>query len=118
MKDRPIILPQKNKGGRPKKPIDEQTLYELAETMLPMESIAQLLDCHVDTLYARYSDTIKKAREGRKQCLSMRMWEKALIDKDRVMMIWLSKQHLGYRDVLSEDATQVNFNVQVNLNPS
>lgn len=91
--------------------IDTNLLFNLAESMLPVESIATILGCHRDTLYARYSDILQQAREGRKKSLSMVMWEKALIEKDTKMMIWLSKQHLGYKDVLPEDATQINFNV-------
>lgn len=108
---------KKNKGGQPKKEIDEDEVFRLAQTMLPVESIAQYLGCCRDTLYARFSDTLQKAREGRKQSLSMVMWEKALIEKDTKMMIWLSKQHLGYKDSQPEEATQVHFNVYMNEVP-
>lgn len=114
-KKKPFVLP---KGGRPLSEIDEETVFKLAETMLPVESIATLLGCNRDTLYDRFSDTLQKGREGRKKSLSTAMWEKALIAKDTTMMIWLSKQHLGYKDSLSEDATQIQFNIQINLNPT
>jgi len=97
--------------GRPKVQIDTDLLFKLAETMLPVESIAGILGCHRDTLYDRFSDTLQRAREGRKKSLCIAMWEKALIDKDTKMQIWLSKQHLGYKDVQPEDVTQINFNV-------
>jgi hypothetical protein len=33
------------------------------------------------------------------------------------MMIWLSKQHLGYKDAQPEEASLVIFNVQINEVP-
>lgn len=107
----------KNKGGRPKVEIDEDMVFKLGESMLPVESIAKILECHPDTIYARFSVTLQRAREGRKKSLTMVMWEKALIDKDTKMMIWLSKQHLGYKDQMPEDATQIHFNVHINEVP-
>jgi hypothetical protein len=104
-------------AGRPLANIDEDMVFKLGQTMLPVESIAAILECHPDTIYARFSEVLHRAREGRKKSLSMTMWEKALIDKDTKMLIWLSKQHLGYRDVLPEEATKVNFNVYCNEVP-
>ncbi len=106
-----------DKGGRPKKDLDPELVYKLAESMLPIESIATILDCHKDTLYARFSDVLQKAREGRRKALSMAMWEKALVEKDTKMQIWLSKQHLGYKDVQPEEASQIHFNVYTNEVP-
>lgn len=103
--------------GRPVTEIDKDMLFKLAETMLPIESIAVLCGCSKETLYANFSDVLQKAREGRKKSLSMCMWEKGLIEKDTKMLIWLSKQHLGYKDVLPEEATQVHFNVYTNEVP-
>jgi hypothetical protein len=104
-------------GGRPLADLDPDMVFKLAQSMLPIESIAVILGCHKDTLYARYSDVLQKAREGRKQSLSMTMWEKALIDKDTKMLIWLSKQHLGYKDQIPESAQLINFNIYCNEVP-
>ena len=100
-------------AGRPKTEIDLDLLAKLGESMLSIESIAIILDCSKATLYANkeYSDVLQKSKEGRKKSLLTAMWEKALIEKDTKMMIWLSKQHLGYRDVAPINATQINFNV-------
>jgi len=97
--------------GQPRFEINEELLFKLAESMLPVESIAKIIGCHPDTIYANFSEVLQKAREGRKKLLSMAMWEKALIEKDTKMMIWLSKQHLGYKDVVPESAQQITFNV-------
>lgn len=104
-------------GGEEPTVLDKEMLSALAATMLPIESIAVLCKCSKDTLYAKYSDVLQTAREGRKQTLAMAMWEKGLIEKDTKMLIWLSKQHLGYRDVMPEEAAQVNFNVYTNEVP-
>jgi hypothetical protein len=106
-----------NFGGRPPKEIDVDQVFKLAQTMLPIESVAMLVGCSKDTLYERFPDVLQKAREGRRQSLCMVMWEKALIEKDTKMMIWLSKQHLGYKDAQPEEASLVIFNVQINEVP-
>ncbi len=112
------FLPDKPRpNGRPPTPIDEDMVFKLAQSMLPIESIAVILGCGKDALYTRFPDVLQKAREGRKQSLSMTMWEKALIDKDTKMLIWLSKQHLGYKDVVPESAQQIVFNVICNEIP-
>ena len=111
-------LPRKSGGpqpgsGRPPTVIDTDKLYELAQTMLPVETIARILDTSIETLYARFSDVLQKGRENRKASLSQVMWHKALVEKDTKMMIWLSKQHLGYKDSMPIEATQINFNVSI-----
>lgn len=107
----------KNKGGAPKKELDSEMIYKLAQTLLPVESIATILGCHRDTLYARFSDVLQKGRENRKHSLVQAMWYKALEDKDTKMQIWLSKQHLGYKETQPEEATHVTFNVLINEVP-
>ena len=103
--------------GQPKKEIDREKLYTLAQTLLPVETIAIVLGCHPDTLYENYSDTLQAGRHNRKTSLSQAMWHAALVDKDTKMMIWLSKQHLGYKDTMPEQASQVIFNVKINEIP-
>jgi hypothetical protein len=99
--------------GRPRKVIDHGMLERLGQSMLSVETIAEILECHVDTLHStkEYSEILHKARANRKFSLVEIMWDEALNKRNYKMMIWLSKQHLGYRDVLPIDVTQVNFNV-------
>lgn len=104
-------------AGRPRKELDEALVYRLAQTMLSQKSIAIILECSDDLLQDRYSGLLQRGRENRKQSLVEAMWQKALEDKDVKMQIWLSKQHLGYKDVMPEEATQVNFNVYTNEVP-
>lgn len=86
-------------------------VYSLAQSMLPVESIATILDITVKDVYDDWSRELRRGREDRKQSLVSAMWHKALVEKDCKMQIWLSKQHLGYRESMPEQATQVQFNV-------
>lgn len=104
-------------AGRPLKQIDENMVYELARTMLPVTSIANILNCSVDTLEDRFSGLLQQGRENRRRSLVEGMWDKALTEKDTKMMIWLSKQHLGYKDIQPEEATHISFNVYTNEVP-
>jgi hypothetical protein len=109
--------PLKKKMGAPRKEIDTEKLYALAQTLLPVETIAIVLGCNPDTIYANFSDILQMGRQNRKTSLSQVMWHAALVDKDTKMMIWLSKQHLGYKDTMPEQAAQVIFNVSINEVP-
>lgn len=100
-------------AGKPRKELDENMVYKLAQTMLSQKSIAIILDCSEDLIQNRYNGALQRGRENRKQSLVEAMWQKALDEKDTKMMIWLSKQHLGYRDVMPDEATQISFTVQV-----
>jgi hypothetical protein len=99
------------------KKLDEKQLYLLAQSLLPIESIARIMSCNPDLIYTRYADLLQKGRDDRKHSLVQAMWHQALYEKDTKMMIWLSKQHLGYRDVMPEEATQISFNVFANEVP-
>ena len=107
-----------NKGGRPKAMLDPDAIELMAASFLPVSSIAKILGVNPDTLYARYSENLQRGRENRKYGLACAMWDKALTEKDTKMMIWLSKQHLGYRDQLPEEAKQTHINVYVNEVPT
>lgn len=110
-------LAEKRKVGRPPIVLDEAKVYELASTMLPVESIAIILECSKDTLYAKYSDILHAGRENRKRSLIAAMWYNAIEAKNVQMQIWMSKQHLGYKDSMPDAATNICFNVMVNEIP-
>ena len=118
-----VVKPKKKFGGiqpgsgKPQKEIDEKLLYKLAQTMLPVTSIATILECSTDTLERRYSGILQLGRENRRVSLVQKMWHQALFEKDTKMMIWLSKQHLGYRDTPVINATQINFKIVIDEVP-
>lgn len=110
---------QPKKNGRHKLDIDPESVYSLAKIHCTAKEIAAVLNCHVDTIYARFSDVLQRGHEDGQASLKRKMHQKALDGAgDTQMLIWLSKQRLGYKDKQPEEATQVNFNVYVNEVPS
>jgi hypothetical protein len=109
----------KNKGPM-KKPskVDKDLVFRLAQTLLPVTTIATILKISPGVLMRNFEWEIRRGREDRKHTLVQAMWHKALIEKDGKMQIWLSKQHLGYRDSAPEQAQQVVFNVKCNEVPT
>lgn len=108
--------PVKDKGGRPKSNIDPDQVLKLAQIHCTATEIASVLGCHRDTIYARFSDVLRKGHEEGQMSLKRKMHEKAM-SGDTSMLIWLSKQRLGYKDKQPEEATQIHFNVHVNEVP-
>jgi hypothetical protein len=106
----PIL--EKRLRGRHRKVVPPELLYRLAQNMLPMESLAILTGVDQSTLYSRYAHIIQKAREDRKESLAQAMFRKADDGSER-MQIWLSKQHLGYKDTFHEGSQPVA--IQINI---
>lgn len=104
-------LNAKRGKGQPAIVINEVQLYKLAQTMLPTISIANILECSTKTIEDNYSLVLQRGRDDRRRSLSEAMWHKALEEKNVTMQIWLSKQHLGYKEKHDEGPGQVNFNV-------
>ncbi len=102
--------------GQPKKILDEAILLKMAAEDCTVSEIASELDCHRDTIYANYSDILKKGREQGNCSLKRKLFELAMTGCVP-LLIWLSKQRLGYRDKQPDEATQVNFNVYTNEVP-
>lgn len=83
--------------ARPRKAIDEGLLHRLALIHCTTDEIAATLGVHKRTIERRYAAVMNAAREEGKSSLRRVMWKKALEGNER-LMIWLSKQHLGYRE--------------------
>ena len=109
--------PRTSNGGRPKLKLDYQRVEEMAASFLPVEQIASILDCTTDTLYSRFSSALRRGQSNRRHQLTCAMWHKALVEKDTKMMIWLSKQHLGYRENMMDNMLGVQFNITINEIP-
>lgn len=109
-------LQQKKITGRPKKNVDEKLVFELAKIHCTKQEIASIVGCHVDTLYARFSDIMQKGVDEGKRSLKRLQWEHA--QKGNIqMLIWLGKQWLGQRDRQPEEAPNTVINIQVNEVP-
>ena len=85
--------------ARPLKDIDAKQVELLAGCGCTVEEIAAKLDCTRETIYARFSDSLKKGRAVGKSSLRGKQFEMAM--RGNVpMLIWLGKQMLNQRDQL------------------
>lgn len=102
--------------GQPKKILDEAMLFKLASEDCTVAEISSVLGCNPDTIYVNYSETLRRGREQGNSSLKRKMFEIAM-SGNVTMLVWLSKQRLGYKDKQPEEATQVHFNVFMNEVP-
>lgn len=87
--------------ARPKKEIDPIAVEKLAAINCSVAEIGAVLDCDRRTLQRRFAAAIEKGREVGKSSLKRKMWEHAM-GGNTTMMIWLSKQMLGYSDKVEQ----------------
>lgn len=87
--------------ARPRKNIDAETVKKLAAINCSAAEIGAFVGCSVDTLSRRYADAIKEGRLTGNVSFKRKMWETAM-GGNVTMMIWLSKQILGYTDKVEE----------------
>ena len=93
-----------NKGGRPKKEIDQTLFEKLCGLQCTLDEIAGIFDCSSDTIERwckrtykeRFADVYKKHSASGKS--SLRRMQFKLAEKSAAMAIWLGKQYLGQRD--------------------
>jgi hypothetical protein len=108
---------EKNKGGRPQLPIDLEVVRKLASIHCTKREIANVVGCHVDTLYTeRFTEVLQKGEDEGKMSLKRKMFEVAM-QGNTAMLIWLSKQHLGMVDKQPEQAIQANYTVVIHEVP-
>jgi len=101
----PAIGKPTNKGGRPRKEIDQQQFERFCEIQGTLEEIAHVLDVSEDTVErwckrtyeVGFADTYKKFSATGK--MSLRRYQFEAAKKGNVtMQIWLGKQYLGQTD--------------------
>lgn len=83
--------------ARPRKKIDPAQVEKLAAINCSYAEAAAVLGCSPDTIQRRYAAVFKKGREHGRMSLKRKMWDHAM-GGNTTMMIWLSKQMLGYTD--------------------
>lgn len=88
--------------GRPRIELDKNLIYELAKIHCTNEEIAAILKVSADTIERNFAGLIKEGKAEGKTSLRRYMWLKAQ-QGDSTMMIWLSKNLLGYRDKVDMD---------------
>lgn len=88
--------------GRPKKPIDYETVEKLASIQCTQEEIANFLELSVRTLQRdeEFCRLYKKGQDSGK--MSLRRTQFKLAEKNPSMAIFLGKQYLGQRDIIEE----------------
>lgn len=87
--------------ARPRKKIDEALLHKLAAIHCNQEEMCSILGISTDTLQRRFAAQVKAARNEGKMSLRRKMWQMAL-DGNTTLLIWLSKNELGYSDRLEQ----------------
>lgn len=89
--------------ARPRLKLDLVMMEKLAGIGCKNTEIAAMLGCDSSTLSdAHYSEIIAKGKEQGRMSLRRKMWETAM-GGNITMMIWLSKQLLGYSDKIEND---------------
>ena len=85
---------------RPAKNIDLDQVRDMAGEFCTQEEIAT--DMGFDRkMFSRRKDVLAAFNEGKngaKMSLRHKMWEAVQLNSDRVMMLFLAKNELGYRD--------------------
>lgn len=109
---------QPEKNGRHKLAINADSVHRLALIHCTIPEIAAVLKCAESTITGRFMEALRKGHEHGQMSIKRKMHEKAFAGAgDTTMLIWLSKQRLGYKERQPDEATQINFNVFINEVP-
>lgn len=88
--------PKKNKGGRPKKEVDEKQVYELAAIMCTLDEIGRIVGCSHDTLQRRFASVIKDGQAHAKASIRRDLFARK--SKSDSVLMFLGKTILGLRE--------------------
>ena len=115
----PSLPTQANKGGRPRKELDQQTFEKLCEIQCTLTEIAGVLRVSEDTVERwcertyelGFAECFKKFSAAGKTSLRRHQFELAR-KGNATMLIWLGKQYLGQTEkpVVEEPDKEFNFN--------
>jgi hypothetical protein len=111
----PVISKPPNKGGRPRKEIDQHTFEGLCEIQCTLEEIAGVLRVSEDTVERwcehtyelGFADTYKKFSATGTTSLRRQQFELAK-KGNATMLIWLGKQYLHQTDKPSVEDEEMN----------
>ena len=114
----PAIAKAPNKGGRPRKEIDQNTFEGLCEIQCTLQEIAGVLRVSEDTVERwcertyelGFADAYKKFSATGKTSLRRQQFELAR-KGNAAMLIWLGKQYLGQTDKPNPDESDEEVNV-------
>jgi hypothetical protein len=78
--------------------LDPEKIAQFIGKGFTVEWVADYFAVHRDTLYANYSDALRKGRVFRNGCLQAKQFHTAMVKNNVTMQIWLGKLWLGQRD--------------------
>lgn len=99
--------------ARPKKPIDEKLLKELAFIHLPTRFIAKCLNVSHDTLQRRYASVIEEQESRGKAKLLSKAWAK-VEQNDWAAIKFLLQNYLGLSDKVETKSENINTVFELN----
>src|SRR3990172_4869161 len=94
----------KNQRGRPAKKLDLVQIEAMAAIGLTMDEIGKILDVHRTTIWRRaqedpeFCNALEKGKAKLHVSLKRKMYEQGVRDGNTTMLIWLSKNLLGWSD--------------------
>jgi len=105
---------EKNKGGRPRKEIDYETVEKLSSLFCTQQEIASFLNLSLRKLQGdeKFMHIFKKGQQNAKT--SLRRYQFKSAEKGNVtMQIWLGKQYLGQKEPAKIEEASEEFKVQL-----
>lgn len=109
-------MAEKNKGGRPRKEIDQTQFEKLCGIMCTLTEIAGFFNCSEDTIEAWCKRTYKAgfaevfkiySASGK---ISLRRMQFKLAERNAAMAIFLGKNYLGQKDTIETDIDVESLN--------
>ena len=102
------VTPPERQRNKAHKPIDKEKFETLCQSQCNQTQLCAALNCHRDTLNSwcrrEYNCSLssihqKKQHQGKAELLQS-MFRLATKSKNHVMLIWLSKNWLGFKDAV------------------
>lgn len=90
---------------------DLTTLYDSIKVGMTVEKAANLLKVKPDTIHKHFQHVLDEAHAARDKELLETMWTVATEKNNVTMLIWLSKQYLGFTDKTQTETLNANFDI-------
>ena len=90
---------------------DLTTLYDSVKIGMTVEKAAKLLQVKPDTIHNHFQHVLDQAHAARDRELLNTMWNVATAKNNVTMLIWLSKQYLGFTDKTQTETMNANFDI-------